>query len=61
MEALTPWSAAAWRRFGLSRNGAGFFEKYSTMTDQTGQSDQSAARPAHSKELTLSLNQRFFE
>jgi hypothetical protein len=34
-------------------------EKHSTMIGQMGQSGQSAARPAHSKELTLRLNQTF--
>jgi len=31
------------------------------MTIQMGQADQSAARPAHSKELTLSLDQKFLQ
>jgi hypothetical protein len=46
------WPEPAWR---------GFIEKHSTMMGQLGQSDQSAARPAHSKELTLPLDQRFLK
>jgi hypothetical protein len=39
----------------------GLTEKHSTMTGLMGQSEQSAARPAHSKELTLPLDQSFLK
>ncbi len=44
------WPARAWR---------GFIEKHSTMTPD--RSDQSAARPAHSKELSYRLDQIFLQ
>jgi putative FmdB family regulatory protein len=46
------WPVPAWR---------GFIEKHSTMTGQLGELGQSAARPAHSKELTLSFIQTFLQ
>jgi hypothetical protein len=52
------------RRPGGALAGAGFahlnIEKHSTIMGQIAQWGQSAARPAHSKELTFHLNQTFF-
>ncbi len=51
--ASTPWSAAAWRRFGPLRLGVAFQEHSNYDGPWHLTSDQSAARSAHSKELNL--------
>jgi hypothetical protein len=55
----TPWSAAAWRRFGQRRLVAASWNQLKQAWPRQVATGQSAARPAHSKELPHSLDQSF--
>src|SRR5881227_3384447 len=57
----TPWSAAARRRFGQRRLVAASLNQLKRAWPRQVATGQSAARPAHSKELSHSLDQTFLK